>query len=114
MKLTLFTLSTIAVLACGDAHAASFDCSKASAPDEFTVCDSRELSQLDVKMATLYETVIKLVGMGVRGDLQDQQRVFLRARSDCGHDRMCIRNLYTARIHALETEVTRISRGGPY
>ena len=114
MKLTLLVLSAIVVLGCGDANAASFDCRKASNPDETTICDSRELSQLDVKMSTLYEIVIKLVGMGVRGDLQDQQRAWLRARGDCGHDRTCIRNLYETRIRTLDSEVDRISRGGPY
>jgi uncharacterized protein len=72
MKLTLVALCTMVALACGDASAASFDCRKASKPDEIAICDSRELSQLDVRMATLYETVIKLVGMGTRGALQDQ------------------------------------------
>src|ERR1700742_1650338 len=89
-------------LGCTSAHAASFDCNKASAADEITICDSRELSQLDVKMATLYDTVIKLVGMGVRGDMQDQQRAWLRTRADCGHDRACISKLYDSRIRALE------------
>jgi uncharacterized protein len=109
-------LAVIAIVAlgCSSAHAASFDCSKASAPDEVAICDSRELSQLDVKMATLYDTVVKLVGMGVRGDMQDRQRSWLRTRADCRHDRACIRKLYDSRIRALEGEVARIAKGGPY
>jgi uncharacterized protein len=108
-------LSAAAIaLGCNSAHAASFDCNKASAADEVTICDSRELSQLDVRMATLYDTVIKLVGMGVRGDMQDQQRAWLRTRADCGHDRACIRKLYDTRIRALEGDVARIAKGGPY
>ncbi len=103
-----------AVFGSGAANAASFDCRKASAPDEIAICDNRELSQLDVKMATLYETIRKLVGMGVRGALQDQQSAWLQARSGCGRDVACLRNLYEARIRALETEVERIARGGPY
>jgi uncharacterized protein len=103
-----------AVFGCGAANAASFDCGKASAPDEIAICDSRELSQLDVRMATLYDTIRKLVGMGVRGALQDQQVEWLKARAGCGANRSCIRNLYEARIRALETEVERIVRGGPY
>lgn len=112
-RLSLAVVAAVA-LGCGSAHAASFDCSKASNTDETTICDSRELSQLDVKMATLYDTVVKLVGMGVRGDMQDQQRAWLRTRADCGHDRACIRKLYEARIRALEGEVARIAKGGPY
>ncbi|HZO45701.1 MAG TPA: hypothetical protein VFB68_07395 [Xanthobacteraceae bacterium] len=112
-RLSLAVVAAIA-FGCGQAHAASFDCGKASNPDEITICDSRELSQLDVKMATLYDTVIKLVGMGVRGDMQDQQRAWLRTRADCGHDRACIKKLYESRIHGLEGEVARIAKGGPY
>ena len=114
--MTRLSLAVIAavILGCSSAHAASFDCSKASNPDEITICDSRELSQLDVKMATLYDTIVKLVGMGVRGDMQDQQRAWLRTRADCGHDRACIRKLYESRIRALEGEVARIAKGGPY
>ena len=111
-----FAVAVIAAFAlgCSGAHAASFDCSKASNADEITICDSRDLSQLDVKMATLYDTVVKLVGMGVRGDMQDQQRAWLRTRSECGHDRACIEKLYELRIRALEGEVARIAKGGPY
>src|SRR5262245_16265490 len=114
MRLILASLFAIVVLGCGDAGAASFDCRKASKPDEITVCDSRELSQLDVQMATLYDTVLKLVGMGTRGALRDQQQGWLRSRSDCGDDRGCIAALYHARIRALNAEVERIAKGGPY
>ena len=98
----------------GGAHAASFDCRQATKPDEFAICDSRELSQLDVKMATLYDTVIKLVGMGVRGDMQDRQRAWLQERAGCGADRACISRLYESRIRVLEGDVARIAKGGPY
>ena len=114
MKFTLSAVAIIVVFGSGAANAASFDCGRASAPDEFAICDSRELSQLDVRMATLYQTITKLVGMGVRGAIQDQQREWLQARAGCGADRACLRNLYEARIRAFEAEVDRIARGGPY
>src|SRR5262249_28289961 len=101
MKLTLVALAAVIVLGCSDAGAASFDCRKAQKPDEIAICDSRELSQLDVRTATLYETILKLVPMGTRGALQDQQQAWLRSRSDCGPDVDCIRNLYLARIRGL-------------
>jgi uncharacterized protein len=114
MKDMVSALAVMVALGCGSASAASFDCRRAAAPDEIAICDSRELSQLDVKMATLYDTITKLVGMGVRGAIQDQQREWLQARAGCGADRACLRNLYDARIRALETEVDRVARGGPY
>ena len=114
MSSVCLVLAAVAVFSSAPLRAASFDCRQASKPDEFAVCDSRELSQLDVKMATLYDTIIKLVGMGVRGDMQDQQRAWLAERAGCGADRACIHRLYEARIRALEAEVARIAKGGPY
>ena len=114
MRLAFPVFLCAIALGCGSANAASFDCRKAASADETAVCDSRELSELDVRMATLYDTVTKLVGMGVRGALQDQQRAWLDARRNCGADRACIRNLYETRIRALNTEFERIARGGPY
>lgn len=113
-KLASSIIAATALFFSGDARAASFDCRRASNADEIAICDSRELSQLDVKMATLYDTIIKLVGMGVRGALQDQQRAWLAERAGCGADRVCIRRLYDVRIRALEAEVARIAKGGPY
>ncbi|MBX9773363.1 MAG: lysozyme inhibitor LprI family protein [Xanthobacteraceae bacterium] len=114
MKHRFLILAAAVVLLAGPAKAASFDCRQASNADEIAICDSRELSQLDVKMATLYDTIIKLVGMGVRGAIQDQQRAWLQERAGCGGDRACIRRLYDTRIRALEAEVARIAKGGPY
>ncbi len=47
--------ATVLTIACaGTAAAASFDCSKAAAPDEIAICANPDLSNLDVQMATLY------------------------------------------------------------
>ena len=56
----------------------------------------------------LYDTILKLVGMGIHG-LQDQQRTWLADRAACGADRACIRNT-EARIRTLETETARARR----
>ena len=114
MKYGFLVLAAAGVLLTSPAQAASFDCRQASKPDEFAICDSRELSQRDVKMATLYDTIIKLVGMGARGAMQDRQRAWLDERAGCGADRSCIRRVYDTRIRALEAEVARIAKGGPY
>lgn len=116
MKRTLAASAVVLLaLATGSpGEAASFDCRKATQADEFAICDSRQLSELDVKMATIYDIVLKLVGMGTRGAIQDEQRAWLAARQACGADRSCIRDLYEARIKTLMAEVDRIARGGPY
>jgi uncharacterized protein len=109
---TAALLLTIATASTG--NAASFDCRKATKADEFAICDSRQLSELDVKMATIYDIVTKLVPMGTRGAIEDEQRAWLAARQACGPDRGCIRNLYDARIKTLMAQINRIASGGPY
>jgi hypothetical protein len=61
---------------------------------------SRELSQLDVKMATLYDTIVRLVGMGVRGDMQDQRRAWLQERAVRRRPRLHPQALRHAHAHA--------------
>lgn len=108
------TVALATTMVASSVQSASFDCNKAAAPDEIAVCKDRGLSDLDVKMATIYDIVQKLVAMGTRGDLQDQQRAFLADRAACGADDACIRKLYDARISVLQTQIDRIAKGGPY
>lgn len=96
------------------AAAASFDCAAAKAPDEKAVCATRSLNDLDVKMATQYAIVTRLVGMGQRGDLQDQQRAFLKQRAACGSAVACIASAYRARIAVFEGVLDRVVTQGPF
>lgn len=99
IPLTLFLFA-------GGADAASFDCAKASKPDEIAICKSQKLSDLDVKMATLYgvRTEIPMM-MGARGAAQDEQKAFLTKRAACGGDVSCIEDAYAARIAELEETI---------
>ncbi len=91
-----------AVAFAGAANAASFDCARASAPDEIAICGNPELSELDVRMATLYAVRMKLpMLMGSRGAAKDEQVAFLATRGACGADASCIADAYRARIDAL-------------
>lgn len=112
-KLGLISACAATVLA-GPAAAQSFDCAKASKPDEKAICDSRELANLDVKNATLYEVMTNLVGMGVRGDQQDAERAFLEKRSACGSNVSCIASAYETRISEIEGILKGIYQNGPY
>ncbi|MGB5834712.1 MAG: hypothetical protein WBG92_22365 [Thiohalocapsa sp.] len=106
--------ATLALSVAATSDAASFDCKKAEKAAEITVCDSGQLSQLDVKMATLYHTVLKLVPMGEGGNTRDQQTAFLADRNACGSKTTCIRDLYDARIDKLQQQIDRVAEGGPY
>jgi len=96
------------------AAAASFDCSRSLAADEEAICRTETLSNADVRMVTLYETVLKLVPMGVRSDLEEQQHEFARARTVCGAEVSCIAGLYQQRIAGLEKIIDDIAARGPY
>jgi uncharacterized protein len=95
-----------ATLLASPAFAASFDCGKATEPDEFAICGNPELSDLDVEMATLYGVRMEIpMMMGARGAAQDDQLAFLRQRASCGSDAACIAAAYRGRIAALKQTI---------
>lgn len=98
----------------GKTEAASFDCGAARAADEIAICRSQALSDLDVRMATTYGILIRLVAMGQRGILQDGQRAFLASRAACGADTACIAAAYRDRLAILDKAVDAIVSRGPY
>lgn len=69
------------LLLSGSVSAASFSCSSVTAPDEKAICADRELGEKDVRMATTYEMLRKVVLMGGRGALQDEQTAGCRNAS---------------------------------
>lgn len=97
-------------LAPGAAQAASFDCAKASAIDEKTICADRILNDLDVKMTTLYDTDGHFMLMGARAALHDDQVAWLKTRRACRADKVCIRRSYYARIAVLQRVIDDAAR----
>jgi uncharacterized protein len=108
MTQTLFSGFILVTLAlCGEAaYAASFDCTNAGKPDEIAICKSQQLSDLDVRMATLYGVRMEIpMMMGARGAAQDEQKAFLAKRTACGSDVSCIESTYAARIAELDKTI---------
>ncbi len=84
------------------AHAASFDCDASGlTANEKTICDHRDLNDMDVRMATLFRFLTGLFAMGARGEMEDTQRTWLKQRQTCGTDVACIRRSYENRIDQL-------------
>lgn len=84
------------------AAAASFDCSRARAADEITVCRNATLSALDSEMGGLWYAWSRVpMLMGGSGARADEAREFLRRRRACGRGVGCIERLYRARIAEL-------------
>lgn len=103
------------LLAAGAASAASFDCNKARAPDERAICADRGLNDDDVRMAQLYGIVRKVVPMGTRGAIMDEQSVWLRNRRTCGPNRACLQKSYARRIQQLNAVLEqRVYPNGPF
>lgn len=86
----------------GRAGAASFDCRKASHADEKAICADRQLSELDVQMATTYRLLSGLFAMGARGAMGDAQLTWLDQRRACGADKACLKQRYRERLGALQ------------
>jgi len=104
----------IAALPAG-ALAASFNCARAAAPDERTICRERALNDRDVRMAVLYGLDIRLVPMGSRDHIKDDQVAFLRHRRACGANAACLSRIYDKRIAELQAVIdTRVYPRGPF
>jgi uncharacterized protein len=111
LLLTALALTFVTPLA---AHAASFDCARARAPDEKAVCANTALNDKDVKMSVLYDVNRRTLAMGGRGALQDAQQQWLRDRRKCGANRACLNRAYDRRLGELERSMERIYRNGPF
>ena len=110
----VFAATAVLLLTANGAQAASFDCARARSADEIAICHDRELGDLDVQMATLFDVVTGLVAMGERGELRDEQHDWLAQRHQCRADVRCLRHSYRRRIAALRRVLDDIRSRGPY
>ena len=117
---SLKALGAGVALALGAATAATcadyapIDCSRADDSAQRTICRDYSLGQAEARMATLYGVIASLVAMGQRGNLQDTQREWLKARDACRDDRGCIANAYSGRIQELNAMIVDLASRGPF
>jgi uncharacterized protein len=107
-------LAFFLVFSASAASAASFDCYRARTPDEHAICNDRALNDKDVELTTRYSMVLQLLAMGMRGDLQDEQRAWLARRRTCGASRACIGRLYDQRISRIKGVFDGVASHGPF
>jgi len=88
------------------AHAASFDCARASKVDEIAICRNPQLSMLDSEMGGLWYAYSRVpMAMGGNGDRGDEARDFLARRRACLRDVGCLAGLYRRRNAALRAGI---------
>ena len=97
MKRIAIVLSSFLLV--GLAHAASFDCAKASTKVEHLICGNPTLSSVDEAMATRYKTILKRGGG--TSEVTQSQKDWLKERDKC-EDISCLNAAYIRRIDDLD------------
>jgi len=95
------------------AHAASFPCDKAEAPDETAICAHLPLNDRDVEMATRFEILKAVLPMGGQTKLREDQEAWLKERRTCGGDVACLTGVYDARLKVLRAVLSEFAKQGP-
>ena len=95
-------------------QAASFNCERAQTSTEKAICKQNELNDADVKMATTYNIVRKLVPMGTRSLIQEEQVKWLQLRDRCQDNVSCLVEVYKMRQQKLDLHLSRIYKLGPF
>lgn len=113
-KTFIFSLIFGAIFLTAHAHSASFQCEKAKTQTEHQICENLELNDADVKMATTYNIVRRLVPMGTRSMIQTEQIRWLQLRDECQDNIECLKHVYQMRQQKLEMHMDRIYRQGPF
>jgi uncharacterized protein len=105
----LLAVSTLLVLKCDAANAASFDCKKASIAAERTICSNANLSRLDARTAGMYFTILGSdVPASTLGQVKTSQRQFLDTRNACGANVDCLVDAYTSQMMFLKNVKSEI------
>jgi uncharacterized protein len=85
-----------------NANAASFDCAKASAPQEKAVCANPTLSALDDKLAESYKNARAVSQDPAK--LKSEQIEWIKEVRKCAVETSCIERLYSLRISELNPQ----------
>ncbi|MCP5082738.1 MAG: hypothetical protein GY948_13705 [Alphaproteobacteria bacterium] len=93
----------------GSLKAPSFDCKKASTPNEKGICEAFSVSWLDRQLARAWTDAIRRAGSEGEVDLRSSQSAWLAARRGCGSDAGCLRKHYVSRLRELTANSTEFA-----
>jgi uncharacterized protein YecT (DUF1311 family) len=80
-----------------------FNCARASGADEFAICGSSVLANLDQRLNSIFGSLLASLDSQQRTRLRSQQRSWLAQRAGCAGNATCIEAAYKARIAQLES-----------
>ncbi len=110
----LFTLTTSILLSftlIAPSHAASFDCTKAKSWTEKTICDTRQLSNLDDLLGSSFKKA--LATSNSKTTLKNAQHDWLINERNSCTDVECLKAAYTSRIAVLNEMVASAEAPAP-
>ena len=108
-----FAMALTLVVAAGPAAAASFDCTKAAAPDEVAICRNGKLSALDDLVARAYAQAHK--APGADGDARDRAnaladaRAFQARKAGCSGDVPCLMSAHAGALEDLAVDGSSVA-----
>ncbi|WP_298145349.1 hypothetical protein [uncultured Acinetobacter sp.] len=104
------TWAFLLFIACfsGATQAASFNCERAQTSTEKAVCEHRIVNDADVKMATSYTILRKLVPIQTRSLIQEEQIKWLQLRDQCQDNLNCLVDVYKMRQQKIDLHLNRI------
>lgn len=91
------------------AHAASFDCKKASTEVEKMICADARLSKLDEELAVTYRDTAGKAAPTEKAALRKEQATWLKSRNAC-KENLCIEVMYRTRLAMLASAATERPR----
>jgi uncharacterized protein len=95
----------------GRAAGPSFDCNKASTPNERMICADGQLRELDLELTRSYRGLLDMVSSSEGAAIRDVQRAWLQDRQNCGSDYQCTIGAYATRTRQLQSQIA--NAGGP-
>ncbi len=89
-------------------QAPSFDCKKASAPDEKGICENFTVAWLDRQLDRAWKDALARADGQTSNTLRADQSAWLASRRECGSDVPCLTERYMLRLNALTTTATQL------
>ena len=97
-QITSMVLAVAGLLLSLPAHAASFDCAKATTKVERLICADAELSKLDEELNAAYKTALQDEKQA--NTIKQAQKQWLKERNNCA-DAVCVKGVYEERLLGL-------------